>query len=262
MDKLHKYPRTRHLSGSALQKGDEDLSVIVFADIADKYIVAEEKLDGANSGISFVNGELMLQSRGHYLTGGYRERHFDFLKNWTNTFVTELYSVLGERYVMYGEWLYAKHTIFYDKLPHYFLEFDIFDKETNDFFSTAKRREILMPLYFVQSVPVLKEGYFLGLDELKDCIGKSLYKSVDWRESLRIVCEKNKLNYELALKQTDNTDLAEGLYLKIEKDGKVIERCKFVRNEFTAQIQSSESHWLDRPIIPNQLERGEFDWFH
>src|SRR5205807_2014548 len=32
---------------------------------------------------------------------------------------------LTDRYILYGEWLYAKHTVFYTDLPHYFLEFDI-----------------------------------------------------------------------------------------------------------------------------------------
>ena len=73
---LKKYPRTPHLEGSRLQPGDEDLSQVSFSYIRGKYLVVEEKVDGANSGISFgKDGTLLLQSRGHYLTGGYRERH-------------------------------------------------------------------------------------------------------------------------------------------------------------------------------------------
>jgi hypothetical protein len=45
--------------------------------------------------------------------------------------------------VLYGEWLYAKHTIFYDRLPQYFLEFDVLDLESDAFLSTARRRELL-----------------------------------------------------------------------------------------------------------------------
>jgi hypothetical protein len=38
-------------------------------------------MDGANCGISFnPDGELLLQSRGHYLTGGGREKHFTLFK--------------------------------------------------------------------------------------------------------------------------------------------------------------------------------------
>jgi hypothetical protein len=260
LEKFYKYPRTQHLTGSKVQTGDEDLSVVSFLSILDKYVVVGEKIDGANVGISFVNGELKLQSRGHYLAGGYREKHFSLLKNWATAFSSELYSVLGERYVMYGEWLYAKHTVFYDRLPHYFFEFDILDKETRDFFSTDKRRELLAPLPFIQSVPVLKEGYVESLDALKKYLGKSLYKSESWRQSLRSVCEKYRLDFDLVMKQTDDSDLAEGLYLKIEADGKVTGRCKFVRGEFTAAILNSDSHWLERPIIPNLLEKGEMEW--
>ena len=76
-----KYPRTRHLEGSRLQSGDlgDDKPL---AELAGYHLVVEEKIDGANCAISFGSeGEVRLQSRGHYLTGGYRERHFDLLKN-------------------------------------------------------------------------------------------------------------------------------------------------------------------------------------
>ena len=80
---IKKYPRTPHLEGSRLQPGDEDLSQVPFADIAGRHLVVEEKVDGANSAVSFDAGEqLLLQSRGHYLTGGYRERHYALMKQW------------------------------------------------------------------------------------------------------------------------------------------------------------------------------------
>jgi len=87
MNQIYKYPRTQHIVGSKLQKGDEDLVNVPFEKIKDRNVVYEEKMDGANSGISVVNGQIMLQSRGHYLTGGYRERHFDLFKTWANNLV-------------------------------------------------------------------------------------------------------------------------------------------------------------------------------
>src|SRR5436309_3513434 len=138
MTTLHKYPRTQHLQGSRLQPGDEDLTAVPFSALKGKYLVVEEKLDGANAGLSFdANGQLFLQSRGHFLTGGAREKHFNLFKQWANTIAQDLWPVLGDRFVMYGEWLYAKHTIFYDLLPAYFLEFDLLDTQTGDFLSTA-----------------------------------------------------------------------------------------------------------------------------
>jgi hypothetical protein len=80
MTTLHKYPRTRHVEGSRLQPGDEDLDAVPFAELAGRHLVCEEKLDGANAGLSFdAGGRLWLQSRGHFLTGGVREKHFDLL---------------------------------------------------------------------------------------------------------------------------------------------------------------------------------------
>ena len=99
-----KYPRTPHLEGSRLQPGDEDLSQIPFAELAGRHLVVEEKCDGANSAVSFsADGELLLQSRGHYLTGGYRERHFNLMKQWAAVHKDVFYRVLGSRYISSAE---------------------------------------------------------------------------------------------------------------------------------------------------------------
>src|SRR5262245_10839180 len=111
MTTICKYPRTRHLLDSALQPGDEDLTAAGFAEIAGRHLVVEEKVDGANAALSFDReGHLKLQSRGHYLTGGPRERHFSLFKRWAATIRDALRPVIGHRHIVYGEWLFAKHT--------------------------------------------------------------------------------------------------------------------------------------------------------
>lgn len=85
LNSILKYPRTKHIEGSRCQPGDENLDSVPFSKISNKFIVLEEKVDGANCGISFRDdGELLLQSRGHYLTGGGREKHFNLFKTWAN----------------------------------------------------------------------------------------------------------------------------------------------------------------------------------
>ena len=53
---LHKYPRTHHLEGSRLQPGDEDLRSVRLAELRGQRLVIEEKLDGANAGLSLNSG--------------------------------------------------------------------------------------------------------------------------------------------------------------------------------------------------------------
>lgn len=226
MTDLIKYPRTKHIYGSRIQPDDEDLDAVPFDQVADQYLVIEEKMDGANSGISFDKGNLKLQSRGHFLTGGPREKQFDLLKTWATTHSAKLYDILQNRYIMYGEWLYARHTVVYDSLPHYFMEFDIYDRIENKWLSTKTRKEMLKNSPVV-SVKVLAEGKF----QLKDLT-------------------------KLITKSNFGPDLMEGLYIKSETN-EVIERYKWIRKEFLDTVQAS-GHWFNRPITPNKLKGSLF----
>jgi hypothetical protein len=79
-NRIIKYPRTPHIEGSRLQSGDEDISQVPFSAIAGLHAVVEEKVDGANVGISFSDGEMYLQSRGHFLRGGAKEKEYELFK--------------------------------------------------------------------------------------------------------------------------------------------------------------------------------------
>jgi hypothetical protein len=230
MREIVKFPRTPHLEGSRTQRGDEDVAIVSPLDLRGQYLVVEEKLDGANSAISFdEDGILILQSRGHVLSGGPRERQFDLFKRWANHHRATLWSLLGPRFIMYGEWLYARHTIPYDLLPHFFLEFDLLDRGSGDFLSTDRRRKVLAGGPVV-SVPVLASGV----------LGKF--------ESL------------IGLSQCASNELMEGLYIKWEEDGRVLGRYKYVRSGFLQAVEEEGMHWMDRPIEPNQL-RPDVDLF-
>jgi len=255
MQPLLKYPRTPHLSGSQLQR-DDDPSTVAFASLAGRHLVVEEKLDGANTAISFArDGALCLQSRGHYLCGGPRERHFALLKTWAQCLQGELRQVLGSRYVMYGEWLFAKHTVFYDQLPHYFHEFDVYDREQRLFLATPARRRLLEGLP-ITSVPVLHSGPVTSEHQLLGLVGPSLYKSTSWRDRLRAEVADRQQSWSHVASQTEASDLSEGLYVKHEDERQVLGRFKYVRPGFVQALVSSDSHWHGRPILPNQLAPG------
>lgn len=251
-----KYPRTPHIYGSRIQKGDEDLEAIRLEDIRDCHFVIEEKMDGANCAVSFdEHGKLHLQSRGHFLTGGPCERHFNLLKQWANKHQAMFYDVLKDQYTMYGEWMYAKHTIFYDNLPNYFMEFDILDRHESKWLSTQRRNELLQPIRrIVHSVRVILEcdGSELTTDRLAKMVGESPFVTKKNTLILMEHCIKSGLDEVLALKETDCSRLMEGLYIKTETD-EVTGRYKWVRKTFIDAVAQSNSHWQSRPIIPNKV---------
>ena len=122
-----KYPRTPHLFGSRGTSDDKHLGEREsLAFLADESLIVEEKIDGTNVGIHFAGGELMLQCRGHQITEGMHPQ-YDLFKQWTIVKRGVLEEVLRDRFIMYGEWMYARHSIHYLELPHFFFEFDIFD---------------------------------------------------------------------------------------------------------------------------------------
>ena len=256
-DGLLKYPRTPHLEGSRLQPGDSANDQVKLSSLAGKHCVIEEKLDGANSGLSFSDDAILRQqSRGHFLVGGSREKHFNLLKQWSSAHEDALFDVLRDRYIMFGEWMYAKHSMFYDALPHLFLEFDIYDKHEGVFLSTPRRHALLDPLPVV-SVPVLSSGPMPArVEDLLSWIGPSVARTSNWPSVLAEQAARRELDVERVATQTDPDESGEGLYIKVEDEHQVLARFKFVRASFTQTLLDQDEHWLSRPVVPNQLRPG------
>lgn len=254
-----KYPRTPHLRGSRLQVGDQ-ADTVAFEALAGRHIVVEEKLDGANAALSFGgDGSLLLQSRGHYLQidqmGG-RERQFNAYKQWAKAHESALMALLDDRFILYGEWLYAKHSLYYDALPHWFCEFDVWDRSTRQFLDTPRRHALLAGVPVV-SVPVLYSGVApKRVQDLLALLAPSLARSAQWRAVFEDQVLRQQLDLPLAWKQTDGSDLAEGLYIKVEENGQTVARYKFVRSDFVQTILDSGSHHSERPIVANGLRAG------
>lgn len=262
---LYKYPSTQHLEGSRLQKGDAPSNKSSkrndpragYAALAGRFIVVEEKLDGANAGVSFSpGGELLLQSRGHYLAGGGRERQFGLFKRWAAAHEAALLDRLGERYVMFGEWMGKKHSIFYNHLPHLFCEFDIYDRSRSLFLSTGARRQLLGHAP-VLPVPVLYAGMAPSrMQDLVAMLRPSLARTAAWRADFDSVVARQGLDLAKCWTQADKSDLAEGLYIKVEDEGVVQGRYKWVRSDFVQAILDSNMHHSQQAFVPNQLAPG------
>lgn len=236
-----KYPRTPHLFGSTGTPDDKHLGEAQsLRFIADESLIVEEKLDGTNVGIHFAeSGDLVLQCRGHLITEGMHPQ-YDLFKQWVAVKRHVLEQRLGQQFILFGEWVYARHSIHYRQLPHYFFEFDVFDKQQATFLDLRQRMELLEGTG-VETVPVLHTGA-LARSDLEGLIGPSRFDSRFENPRTR---------------QTDN--LMEGLYLRIETEGAVSGRAKFVRPEFVEKIQQS-THWQHQAVVPNRLAGGVDIW--
>ena len=107
-DTFIKYPRTPHLFGSRGTDDDQHLGRVESADfIADPSLIVEEKLDGTNVGIHFTTaGRMVLQCRGHEISEGMHAQ-YDLFKQWTMGKRPVLEAMLEDRFILFGEWLYA-----------------------------------------------------------------------------------------------------------------------------------------------------------
>lgn len=240
-DEFVKYPRTPHLFGSKGTDDDKHLSEAESNQfIADKSLIVEEKIDGTNVGIHFTSdGKMVLQCRGHLITQGMHPQ-YDLFKQWTAVKRGIIEERLEDRFILFGEWIYARHSVHYRQLPHYFFEFDIYDKDQETFLSLEQRMALLNGTG-IETVPVLRRGA-MSKEELEELIGPSLFDSqFENPGSGRI----------------DN--LMEGLYLRVEAAGSVSGRAKFVRPEFVEKVKQS-THWQHQAMVPNVLRQGADIW--
>jgi hypothetical protein len=240
-DTFIKYPRTPHLFGSTGTDDDKHLGRAESERLlADPSLIVEEKLDGTNVGLHFDSaGQLVLQCRGHLITEGMHPQ-YDLFKQWAAVKHAELERRLADRYLLFGEWLYARHSVHYRQLPHYFFEFDIYDKLQQAFLTLELRLELLAGSG-IETVPVVHRGA-TSKKQLEKLIGPSQFDS--------------QFDNPMT-KRNDN--LMEGLYLRTEADGAVAARAKVVRPEFVEKIKQS-THWQQQTLVPNLLRSGTDIW--
>ena len=225
-DDFFKFPSTPHLAVLADVdiRGDKVLSEIEREELLRHELFVDEKVDGANLGISFDSeGNLRAQNRGSYLqlpgSGQWKK-----LAPWLAFRIDQLFEHLGDRYILFGEWCYAHHTVYYDSLPDWFLGFDLYDKRERRFLSSARRNELLTKMDIVQ-VPTVAHGRF-SFSEAEGLLSTSML--------------------------TDGP--AEGLYFRFDQGDWLVKRAKLVRAAF---IQALGSHWTRSEIKPNRLSRND-----
>ena len=247
-----KLPRTLHIEGSGLSS-TKDPEVIQFNKLAGEFLTVEEKLDGTGVSIFF---DSQLQPQLWHRGSPAAAKEFHRLHVWVGTYADDLFDILEDRYVLFGEWMLHKHSIFYDRLPTYFFESDIYDRKNEIWLSTFARASLLRGRDFIRSVPVLAAFKPTKLSQLTDLVRQSMYQSEHWAEVLWKKTEKEGLELQKIIRESDRSDLAEGLYIKHEDENQVLGRYKYVRRAFVENIINSGTHLIDREPIHNISVQG------
>jgi ATP-dependent RNA circularization protein (DNA/RNA ligase family) len=221
-----RFPRTPHLAwfGDALPRDDKLLSASEARDLLAEDVAVEEKLDGANLGISVgTDGKLRAQNRGQYVTPTALGQ-FKKLTRWMDLHERALADALGTNLILFGEWCAARHSLHYDNLPDWFVVFDVFDRSVSRFWSTSRRNALACGLGLSVVPTLLHEN--TSLQTLKSLV-------------------------ESASSQFGRGPL-EGIVIRRESSDWLTMLAKLVRAEF---VQEIGEHWRKRPIEWNQLHR-------
>lgn len=224
-DEFFRFPHTPHIAwlGTVSPRGDKVMSPAEAAGLLAGPVVVEEKLDGANLGFSVgPDGALRAQNRGQYLEAPYRGQ-FQRLSEWLALHGAGLAAALGEHLIAFGEWCAARHSLDYEALPDWWLLFDVYDRHARRFWNTARRNALASDLGLTV-VPRIAEG--------KQTVA-----------SLRQLVQTQPSRFRAGS--------LEGIVVRREDAGRLLQRAKLVRPDFT---QAIGSHWRMRRIEWNRID--------
>ena len=227
MSGFFRYPHTPHLAwlGTSPPRDDKVLTREEADRLLAQEVIVEEKLDGANLGISLsADGKLKFQNRGQYLTAPFTGQ-FSRLNGWAAQHQQALSEILPPGTILVGEWLAARHSIAYEKLPDWFVAFDIHDFTVGRFWSAARRDA------FAQEIGI----------SVAPCLFRGRTRLADLQAlAARSLSSFGSMALEGLVIRHDGTRLNEW-------------RVKLVRPDFA---QAIEQHWRRRPLEWNQFERA------
>ena len=135
-----------------------------------EHITITEKIDGANASIGFEDGELSCFSRKQKLSPENTLRGF---YTFVQTFdAGKFREVLGDRYIIFGEWL-VSHTIKYPatRLSKFYV-FDVWDTEVEQYVPWSVTKDFAAKLGLT-TVPLFYDGPFVSWEHIQSFVGKT-----------------------------------------------------------------------------------------
>lgn len=189
---FRKYEKTSRIQNSAIKvSGKQTLSSKETQALLTGKIIVEEKIDGANTGI--IGGKkdkpFSLQKRGSLIDIS-EHPQFGRFKAWTMHKYSDLMKVKYP-YIVYGEFMWATHHIYYDSLPDWFICFDIWNGKE---YVNRKEKEKICSDLNVEVVHLLFEGYIDSVNDVVQYVyGPSAYSSDHDREGVQIKNYKKQM---------------------------------------------------------------------
>ncbi|KAF9190485.1 Dual specificity protein phosphatase 23 [Haplosporangium sp. Z 767] len=146
-------------------------------------------------------------------------------------------------YVLYGEWLYAKHSVRYTGLRSWFIPFDLFDVKTGTFVSrTLFQNAISQTRLIANPVIQIPEDIYGNIDKTLQWALKMLHS--------RSALMKGSSPSSESEEGSASRDRVEGLYFRIDQGDRLLMRSKAVRSDFIAD----EERWGTKEQVANQLD--------
>lgn len=126
-------------------------------------LVVTEKMDGANACLTSEK----VYARSH--SGEPHREEWDYLKKKHRE---ELMHKIPDHLAVYGEYLYARHSIKYTELPDYFLVFAVLDMEEEKWLSWKETVMTAIDLG-LETVPVIEQGFWEEINKDRSPSGES-----------------------------------------------------------------------------------------
>jgi len=229
MSDFFRFPHTPHLAwlGEGSPRDDKVLSPSEVTALLAGEVMVEEKLDGANIGLSLtLDGSLRAQNRGQYLAEPHAGQ-FARLPAWLAEHSEALGAVLKPNLILFGEWCAARHSLDYMALPDWFFLFDVYDRIPGRFWSTSRRNALVKGTGLV-TVPQVFHG--------KTTV--SALKQLVMNTPSRF-----------------RNGALEGVVIRRESPEWCEARAKLVRSDFA---QAIDLHWRKRAMEWNRIQINKF----
>lgn len=212
-----KYNRTAHLPFSKGATNDDKIAKDI-SGVLNVPVIITEKIDGSNSSLEYGG----CFARTH--SGPPTHKSFDWLK----AYHSSIKYLIPNHIQIFGENVFALHSIYYDRLPSYFLAFNVRDTKKDAWLPWYKVEEWAMTIG-VPTVPVLFQGKIKNEKVLQEIVE------------------------DLCSKPSKYGPTREGVVIRVSAEFDDKDFSKFCLKAVRANHVQTDEHWAHQEIIKNGL---------